>query len=256
MLNRYARAFFSKSFTPLARLLLKLGVGPDAVTLVGTAGVVASALVFYPRGSFLVGTLAITAFIFSDLVDGTMARLSDRVSKWGAFLDSSMDRVGDAAIFGALAYYFAEKHNQPMFILSMVCLTTGAIVSYVRARAEGLGYKCNVGVIERGDRLVGSLVATGLCGLGVPYVQAIALWGIAIGSTVTVFQRMLFVRKQALSEPSGLGEPAGLNASSGTSAPIGPIAATGPTESSGPTELNGSAELSELSETNGLREST
>lgn len=244
MLNRYARAFFSKSFTPLARLLLKLGVGPDAVTLVGTAGVVASALVFYPRGSFLVGTLAITAFIFSDLVDGTMARLSGRVSKWGAYLDSSMDRVGDAAIFGALAYYFAEKHNQPMFILSMVCLTTGAIVSYVKARAEGLGYNCNVGVIERGDRLVGSLVATGLCGLGVPYVQAVALWAIAIGSTVTVVQRMLFVRKQALREPAGLNAPGG---------PSGSAGPAGPDE---PTDLLGSAELSELSETNGLREST
>jgi CDP-diacylglycerol--glycerol-3-phosphate 3-phosphatidyltransferase len=203
MLNRYARAFFSKSFTPLARLLLKLGVGPDAVTIVGTVGVVASALVFYPRGSFFVGTVAITVFIFSDLVDGTMARLSDRVSKWGAFLDSSMDRVGDAAIFGALAYYFGDKHNRPMFILSLVCLVSGAIVSYVRARAEGLGYKCDVGLIERSDRLVGSLVATGLSGLGLPYIQAVALWAIAVGSTFTVFQRMLYVRKQALSETDG-----------------------------------------------------
>lgn len=200
MLNRYARAFFTKTFTPLARLLLRLGVGPDAVTLVGTAGVVASALVFYPRGSFFVGTLAITAFIFSDLVDGTMARLSGRVSTWGAFLDSSMDRVGDAAIFGGLAYYFGDKHNQPMFILSLVCLVSGAIVSYVRARAEGAGFKCDVGLIERGDRLVGSLVATGLTGLGLPFVQAIALWAIAAGSTATVFQRVLYVRKQALNE--------------------------------------------------------
>jgi CDP-diacylglycerol--glycerol-3-phosphate 3-phosphatidyltransferase len=203
MLNRYARAFFTKTFTPLARLLLKLGVSPDAVTIVGTAGVVASALVFYPRGSFFVGTLAITAFIFSDLVDGTMARISERVSTFGAFLDSSMDRIGDAAIFGALAYYFGDKHNQPMFILALVCLVSGAIVSYVRAKAEGLGYKCNVGVVERGERLVGSLVATGLTGLGLPFVQAIALWAIAIGSTITVFQRMLYVRTQALSETNG-----------------------------------------------------
>jgi CDP-diacylglycerol---glycerol-3-phosphate 3-phosphatidyltransferase len=203
MLNRYARAFFTKTFTPLARWLLKLGVSPDTVTLVGTAGVVASALVFYPRGSFFVGTLAITAFIFSDLVDGTMARLSERVSTFGAFLDSSMDRIGDAAIFGALAYYFGDKHNQPMFVLSLVCLISGAIVSYVRAKAEGLGYKCNVGVVERGERLVGSLVATGLSGLGLPYIQAIALWAIAIGSTITVFQRMLYVRTQALSGTNG-----------------------------------------------------
>ena len=200
MLNRFAKAFFTKVFTPLARLLLKLGVGPDTVTVVGTAGVVVCALIFYPRGDFFIGTVAITLFIFSDLIDGTMARLSGRSSKWGAFLDSSMDRIGDAAVFGTLAYYFAGKHDRPMFILSMVCLITGAIVSYVRARAEGLGYKCNVGIVERSERLVGSLVATGLSGLGLPYIQAVALWAIAIGSTITVFQRMLFVRKQALSQ--------------------------------------------------------
>jgi CDP-diacylglycerol---glycerol-3-phosphate 3-phosphatidyltransferase len=203
MLNRFAKAFFTKVFTPLARLLLKLGVGPDTVTIVGTVGVSVCALVFYPRGDFFIGTVAITLFVFSDLIDGTMARLSGRSSKWGAFLDSSMDRIADAAVFGALAYYFADKHDRPMFILSLVCLTSGAVVSYVRARAEGLGYKCNVGLVERSERLVGSLVATGLSGLGLPYIQAVALWAIAVGSTFTVLQRMLYVRKQALGEVEG-----------------------------------------------------
>jgi CDP-diacylglycerol---glycerol-3-phosphate 3-phosphatidyltransferase len=211
MLNRYARAFFTAVLTPTARFLLRIGVGPDTVTIVGTLGAVVSALVFFPRGDFFVGTLAVTAFIFSDLVDGNMARQSGRSSKWGAFLDSTMDRVGDAAIFGGLAYYFADRHDTTMFILAAVCLVSGAIVSYVRAKAEGLGFDCNVGIVERAERLVGSLVATGLAGLGVPYVQAIALWAIALGSSFTVGQRMLHVRKQALptgGSPVPLGEQA------------------------------------------------
>jgi phosphatidylglycerophosphate synthase len=202
MLNRYARAFFTRVMTPIARLLLRLGVGPDTVTMVGTLGVVVSALVLFPRGDFFWGTVAVTAFIFSDLLDGTMARMADRVSKWGGFLDSTLDRFGDAAIFGGLAYYFGQAHDRPMFILSMVCLVSGAVTSYARAKAESLGFECAVGLVERSERLVGSLVATGLAGLGVPFVQAIALWALAIGSTATVVQRILHVRKQALSVPS------------------------------------------------------
>ncbi|HEY3871970.1 MAG TPA: CDP-alcohol phosphatidyltransferase family protein [Actinocrinis sp.] len=202
MLNRYARAFFTRVMTPIARMLLRLGVGPDTVTMVGTLGVVVSALVLFPRGDFFWGTVAVTAFIFSDMLDGTMARLADRVSKWGGFLDSTLDRFGDAAIFGGLAYYFGLAHNRPMFILSLVCLVSGAVTSYARAKAESLGFECAVGVVERSERLVGSLVATGLAGLGVPFVQAIALWALAIGSTATVVQRIVHVRKQALSVPS------------------------------------------------------
>jgi phosphatidylglycerophosphate synthase len=148
--------------------------------------------------------MAVASFIFSDLLDGTMARLAGKVSKWGAFLDATMDRFGDAAIFGGLAYYFAWVHDRPMFILALVCLVSGAVTSYARAKAESLGYECAVGVVERGERLVVSLVATGLAGLGVPFVQAIALWVLAIGSTVTVVQRILHVRKQAIAAgPTG-----------------------------------------------------
>lgn len=204
MLNRYARAFFTRVLTPVARGLLRIGVSPDVVTLVGTLCAVAGALAFFPRGSFFIGTLVITAFIFSDVVDGTMARMSGRSGSWGAFLDSTLDRLGDAAIFGSLAYWFAYGGNsRVMFILCMVCLVSGAAVSYARARAEGLGMQANVGIVERAERLVISLTATGLDGLGVPYVQAIAFWFIAIGSTVTLVQRMIVVRRQALAnEPA------------------------------------------------------
>ena len=105
MLNRF-RAFWTKVVTPVAKLLLRLGVSPDAVTLVGTLGVAFGALFFFPRGDLLVGVLFITAFVFSDLIDGTMARMWGSSSKWGAFLDSTLDRLGDAAIFGGLAMYY------------------------------------------------------------------------------------------------------------------------------------------------------
>ena len=199
MLNRYARAFFTAIFTPTARFFLSKGISPDAVTLVGTLGVIAGALCFYPRGSFFVGTVVITAFVFSDLVDGTMARMVQREDKFGAFWDSTLDRLADAAIFGGLAWWFGRGGNQPvLFGVCLAIMGLGAVVSYARARAEGLGVDANVGYVERSERLVGSLVATGLAGLGVPYIQAVALWAIAIGSLVTLTQRVWLVRTELL----------------------------------------------------------
>jgi CDP-diacylglycerol--glycerol-3-phosphate 3-phosphatidyltransferase len=202
MLNRYARAFFTKVLTPIASGLTRAGVSPDVVTLIGTLGVCAGALVFYPRGEFFVGTLVITAFIFADLVDGTMARMSNRSSKWGAFLDSTLDRLGDAAVFGGIALWFAGDGDDLLLAtLALYCLVSGSVTSYAKARAEGLGMTANVGIAERADRLVVVLVATGLSGLGIPYLQAAALWVLAVAGTITVVQRVLEVRRQALAEP-------------------------------------------------------
>ena len=201
MLNRFARALFTRILTPTAAFLVRRGVSPDVVTLVGTLGVVVGALVFYPMHEFFWGTVFITCFVFSDLIDGTMARMSERSSRWGAWLDSTLDRVGDAAVFGGLAMWFAGDGDSLLMVgLCIYCLSTGGIVSYARARAEGLGMTANVGVTERADRLVAILVATGLDGLGVPYIQAAALWLLAVGSTITIGQRALAVRRQALAE--------------------------------------------------------
>jgi CDP-diacylglycerol--glycerol-3-phosphate 3-phosphatidyltransferase len=202
MLNRYARAFFTKVLTPIAAFLTRVGVSPDVVTLIGTLGVCVGALAFYPQGEFFVGTLVITAFIFADLIDGTMARMTNRSSKWGAFLDSTLDRLGDAAIFGGISvWYSGDGHDFLLASLALYCLVFGSITSYAKARAEGLGMTANVGVAERADRLVVVLVATGLDGLGVPYIQAAALWVLAVAGTVTVVQRVLEVRRQALAAP-------------------------------------------------------
>ncbi len=201
MLNRFARALFTRIFTPAAAFLVRFGVSPDVVTVVGTLGVVVGALAFYPRHEFFWGTVFITAFVFSDLIDGTMARMTDRSSRWGAWLDSTLDRVGDAAVFGGLALWFAGDGDDMLLVaLCLYCLATGGLVSYARARAEGLGMTASVGVTERADRLVAILLCTGLDGLGVPYVQAAALWVLAIGSTVTIGQRTVAVRRQALAE--------------------------------------------------------
>ena len=200
MLNRYARALFTRLMTPLAAALLRLGIGPDTVTVVGTLGVAAGALVFYPRGELFIGTLVITAFVLGDSLDGTMARLRGRASTWGAFLDSTLDRLADAAVFGALVlWYFGGGDSDLTAGLALACLVLGALVSYARARAEGLGMTANVGIAERAERLVAVLVATGLVGLGLPDVLlTVVLAVLAVASAVTVVQRMVVVRRQAL----------------------------------------------------------
>ena len=200
MLNRFARAFFTKLFTPVARLLLRLGISPDIVTVVGTVGVCFGALAFYPRHEFFWGTIVITVFVFSDTVDGVMARMSGRSSSWGAYLDSTLDRVGDSAIFGGLVLYYAGQGGQLFMAgLALACLILGSVVSYAKARAEGLGMTANVGIAERADRLVAVLAATGLVGLGLPEILlTVVLALLAVASLVTVVQRMLVVRRQAL----------------------------------------------------------
>src|SRR3954453_1308930 len=193
------RAFFAGVFTPVARFFLRMGISPDVITVVGTAGVCAGALVFFPSGHFLVGVLVCTAFVFSDIVDGLMARLSGRSSSWGAFLDSTLDRFGDAAVFAGLALYYAGPgDSRPLTALALYCLVLGSITSYARARAEALGMQAKVGIAERSDRMVAILVMTGLAGIfDLPVLIPITLGALALASTITVVQRMLVVRDQA-----------------------------------------------------------
>lgn len=201
MLERF-RGFWTRLLSPIARFLIRCGVSPDAVTLVGTLGVVVGALVFFPRGELLVGVLFITAFVFSDLIDGFMARETGRSSKFGAFLDSTLDRIGDGAIFGGLALYFAGPGDSRLYlVLSLVCLVMGSVTSYARSRAESLGFQAKVGIAERADRLVAILVMTGLSGLlDLPIPMQVTLWALAAASSITVVQRIWVVRQQAVAE--------------------------------------------------------
>lgn len=202
MLNRF-RDFWTQVVSPVATLFLRLGISPDAVTIVGTLGVAFGALWFFPRGDLFVGVLVITVFVFSDLVDGHMARLSGTSSSWGAFLDSTLDRFGDAAIFGGLLLFFVGPGgSDPLAALALYCLVMGSVTSYARARAESLGMEAKGGLAERADRLAAILVMTGLADLfDLPVLLTLTLWVLAIASTITVVQRMLQVRRQALSAP-------------------------------------------------------
>ena len=195
----HLRTFFTNLITPIARFLLRLNVSPDAVTVVGTIGVVGAALWFFPRGQLIVGVLVITAFVFSDLLDGTMARISGRTSSWGAFLDSTLDRMGDSAIFGGLVLYYAfTVESETLAALTLYCLVTGWLTSYTRARAESLGFEAKVGLAARADRLVAVLVAAGFSDIfGIPVLLEVVLWLLAVASSVTVVQRILVVRRRA-----------------------------------------------------------
>ena len=199
MLNRFAREFFTKLFTPLARLFLRMGISPDVVTIVGTVGVCLGALTLYPRHEFFWGTIVVSVFALSDTLDGVMARLSDRSSKWGAYLDSTLDRVADSAIFGGLVLWYSGDGDTPyLAALALACLISGSVVSYSKARAEGLGMTANVGIAERAERVIVVLIATGLVGLGVSeMLLTVVLALLALASLITVVQRMLEVRRQA-----------------------------------------------------------
>ena len=166
MLERFKEFWAGTVLHPFVRLFIRMGISPDAVTLVGTLGVSAGALIFFPRGELLIGVLFITAFVFSDLIDGRMAREMGRVSKFGAFWDSTLDRIGDGAIFGGLALYFAgtgkDQGDSYLYLcVTLWCLVMGSVTSYARARAESLGMDAKGGIAERADRLVSILVMTG-----------------------------------------------------------------------------------------------
>ena len=199
MLNLHARATVGKAALPLARGLARAHVTADMLTVVGAVGVWASALYFYPRGNFFWGSVVVTVFVLSDLLDGTLARLTGSQSAWGAFLDSTLDRVSDMAIFSGVALYFAGRGADPlMSALALYCLVSGVVVSYAKARAEGLGMTCNVGIAERSERLIVGLVAVGLGGLGIPYVLAVGLWLLAAAATFTVGERIVEVHRQVV----------------------------------------------------------
>ena len=197
MLERF-RAGASRLLTPIALFLNRHGVSPDLVTAVGTAVVMLAALICYPAGWLWQGSLVIAVFVLADMIDGLMAKLSGTASKWGAFLDSSLDRLGDGAIFGGLLLYFAYERDAPIWAgITLAALVMGQLTSYVRARAESLGFEANGGLAARADRILIVLLATFLEGLGVPWTLEIAMTFLAVAGLVTVAQRSRSVYRQA-----------------------------------------------------------
>jgi CDP-diacylglycerol--glycerol-3-phosphate 3-phosphatidyltransferase len=183
---------------PIARLLSRIGITPDAVTVFGTVGSIAASLYFYIGDKLFIGTLVITLFVLSDLFDGAIARVSSRgPSTWGAFLDSTCDRLTDAAILSALSVHLILEEDSltPVVLASIV---VGSLVPYIRAKAESFNISCTVGVAERTERLIIVLVGAGLDGLGVPYALAIGMWLLLLLGVITVLQRVWVVRKGLL----------------------------------------------------------
>jgi len=202
VLNIHAREWVSKTINPLGVRLARAGVTPDEITVVGTVGATVAALIFFTQGWWFPGTLVIWAFVMLDVLDGAVARAGGSATKFGAVLDSTCDRIVDAAVFGSIAWYFA-RHDQPWMLAgSMLCLVLGQLTSYIRARAEGVGLSATVGIAERAERLIITLVGTGLSGapLRVPYVQAVAVWVLVGASAITVIQRLATVWRQSRDE--------------------------------------------------------
>lgn len=199
--NPAARKVVSGVIEPPARLLLRLHVSPDAVTIVGTILTVAAALVFLPQGWFVAGVIVIGLLGMSDLLDGTMARMSGTSGPWGNFLDATLDRLADGAIFGGVALYGAF-HDQPWITAgALLALVTGQVTSYAKARAEAVGASANVGIAERAERLILVGAAALLAGLGVPYVLPAVLWLLGALGLITIGQRIWTVRSQLRPRP-------------------------------------------------------
>ncbi|MGN5239959.1 MULTISPECIES: phosphatidylinositol phosphate synthase [unclassified Rhodococcus (in: high G+C Gram-positive bacteria)] len=195
MLSFFGRASVSKVTAPLGHALIRTGLTPDAVTIIGTVATIAAALTLFPSGHLFVGTLVIWLFVMFDMLDGAMARARGGGTRFGAVLDATCDRVADGAIFAGLAWWAVyHEQSRPLVIATLICLVCSQVISYAKARAEASGLSADGGLIERPDRLVIVLVGSGLTGLGLDWAIHIAMWLLAAGSVITVFQRVLAVR--------------------------------------------------------------
>ncbi|NUS74200.1 MAG: CDP-alcohol phosphatidyltransferase family protein [Corynebacteriales bacterium] len=197
MLSQIARAGAQKIVHPLGAGLARAGVSPDVVTVVGTLSVVIASFTLAARGYLIAGTIVITICALFDMLDGAIARATGRSSKWGAFLDSTMDRLADGAVFGCLAYWLATEHRFSAMAGAIAALLTGAAVSYAKARAEGLGFECNVGFAGRTERLIIVGVGAVLSVVWTPVILDVALWILVALATITIGQRAAVVYRQA-----------------------------------------------------------
>ncbi len=198
MLNSVARASVSKVTDPIGKGLMRLGLTPDVVTVVGTLGVIVGSVTLLATGQLFAGTMVVTFFVLLDLVDGAMARARGHGTDFGVVLDASCDRIADGAVFGALAYYAFTTDQRWLGVMALISLVTGQVISYVKARADSVNLKIGGALAERAERNLLGLVGAGLTGLGVPYALDIGLWVLAIAGLVTVVQRLVQVHRAAV----------------------------------------------------------
>ena len=191
------RPAWEKAVTPIARGLLRIGLTANAVTIIGGVLSIAVAVLFFPRGWFWQGLLALIPVVIADGVDGTMARISGTSSRFGAALDATMDRLVDGAILGSLALYFVLQQNFWAVALAMTALVFAQVTSYAKARGEAEGFTVEGGLLERGDRNVILFVAVLLAGFAVEWALPVAFAILSIGGAITVWQRMMQIFRQA-----------------------------------------------------------
>jgi CDP-diacylglycerol--glycerol-3-phosphate 3-phosphatidyltransferase len=205
MLNILARASVSRVTDPIGARLVRAGLSPNAMTVIGTVGTVVSALVFYPLNHPFVASALVTLFILFDLLDGSMARVSGQVTRFGTVLDASCDRIADGVLFGAIAWWALVVVNDKLIGASaLVSLVAAQVISYVKARAEAAGLNGDGGLVERAERFIIALVGVGIQGLGVPHAADVALPLLAVLAVITVGQRLVSVwRSSRVDEQPG-----------------------------------------------------
>jgi CDP-diacylglycerol--glycerol-3-phosphate 3-phosphatidyltransferase len=198
VLGSGARAAVGRFWAPVVTRLARAGVTADMVTVTGTLGAIAGAVLLIARGELFWGAATVTVFVLLDMLDGALARARGGGSAFGAVLDSTCDRAVDAAVFGALVWWYTGAgENRLLALLALLGLTLGVLTSYIKARAEGVGIPCDVGLVERTERLILVLTGTGLTGLGIPYAVDVGLWLLVAGGAVTVAQRVVAVHRGA-----------------------------------------------------------
>lgn len=192
--NARSRAVAAHLVDPIAKGLLRIGLSASAVTVLGSVGAILVSALLITQGRFLLAVALMLPLAGADLLDGTMARISGTTGPWGAFLDSTTDRITDGAIFAAFVWWAAGE-SPALAFAAFVALIAGFVTSYARAKAESIGVECKVGVAERPERVGGIMGAALLAGLGVPYVLPGVIWLLALLSSITVWQRMAVVHK-------------------------------------------------------------
>lgn len=193
MISAHLKPQVTRLINPVVKGAVRLGVTANGVTIVGAIGTVSSALYFYPRGELFIGTLVICVFALSDLFDGAIARLTNGSgTQWGGFLDSTIDRVTDAAILIGVLLFMVDRDNT-VAILILISLVTGGLIPYIRAKAESMSIECSGGFAERTERIVISLTAIGFYGLGVDLSLLVGFGLLSFVGVVTVVQRMAIV---------------------------------------------------------------
>jgi CDP-diacylglycerol--glycerol-3-phosphate 3-phosphatidyltransferase len=183
------RRLTSDILDPIGNFLHGLGIHPDTITIIGLI-VVAVASVFIAIGQTQLGGVILLLGLPFDALDGAVARAMQRTGKFGAVLDSVLDRYADGFIFAGLSYYFAVQDQFEIMLLAMAALLGSLLVSYVRARADGVAVETKIGLFTRLERIVVILIMLLIPGLLIP-----GLVILAVGTNITALQRIWFVYK-------------------------------------------------------------